>query len=425
MSEVQGILELQNVSGSKAKQEVLKKYSSDDFFKRFLYYALNPLLTYKLSEKTLKKDIKDIPNIAGIITFTDIFDCCEHLSRIRGIDDATIKQVRYFLYRQCSDDVRELFIKLLAKTIRLGVTAKTVNKVITNLIPEWEVQQAYAIEKYPIPVGTDFWLTQKLNGVRATMYNGQLIARSGVPFKGLEHILQELAWLESKFVLDGELTLTNKEGLSDNEAFRIATGILNSDKVNKTDICFTIFDAIPIDDFNSSESKVKYSNRRLILDKLNTLIEDSKYISVLPVLYHGKDQRKIEELLNKAVGEDKEGLMLNTDVAYKRTRHKGILKIKRFYTMDLPIVRCEEGSGKLEGVLGAFVLDYKGNEVRVGSGFTYEQRKVFWQSRNKINEMICEVKYKEISSDKSTGLESLQFPVFVRIRDDKMEVSYD
>ena len=38
--------------------------------------------------------------------------------------------------------------------------------------------------------------------------------------------------------------------------------------------------------------------------------------------------------------------------------------------------------------------------------------------------LLCEVKYKEISQDKVTGLESLQFPVFVGIRTDKTEVSY-
>jgi DNA ligase-1 len=95
----------------------------------------------------------------------------------------------------------------------------------------------------------------------------------------------------------------------------------------------------------------------------------SEYTKVLPVLYHGTDQRKIWELLEQMVAEDKEGLMLNTAVPYYRTRHRGILKVKQFYSMDLPILRCEEGSGRLAGKLGAFVLDFKGNEVKVGSGF--------------------------------------------------------
>ena len=92
--------------------------------------------------------------------------------------------------------------------------------------------------------------------------------------------------------------------------------------------------------------------------------------------------------------------------------------------MDLPIVRVEAGTGRLDGTLGAFVLQYENNEVKVGSGFTDEQRTEYWANRDALIDTLCEVKYKEISSDKKTGLKSLQFPVFVCLRDDKTEVSY-
>lgn len=424
---IASILELQKVSGANAKQEVIRQHADDEWFKMFLYFALNPLLTYNLSEKTLAKTESDDAVLANtrLIFFNNIFECCEFLSRLRGVDEATVRQVKLLLYNHCGKSEREVYIKLLAKTLRLGVTAKTVNKIIPGLIPEWEVQQAFPIEKHPIPNGTKFWLTQKLNGVRATFYNGQLIARSGVPYKGLDHIIKEISWVQNAgFVLDGELTLKDKGSLSDNEAFRMATGVLNSDDVHKTSICFTIFDAISIRDFESPEPKVQYANRRIVLNELADSLVDAEYVSVLPVLYSGTDQSKIDEYLEQMVREDKEGLMANLDVPYKRTRHKGILKIKRFYTMDLPIIRCEEGTGRLEGTLGAFVLEYKGNEVKVGSGFTDEQREVYWQQRDSISGTLCEVKYKEISSDKNTGLESLQFPVFVQLRTDKTEVSY-
>lgn len=420
------IYTLQSLNGMNAKQEFIKVHSTDDWFRKFLYYALNPVLTYNISEKTLRKLVDTPPTDknAKLIFFGDIFECCEYLSRLRGVDEATLRQVQLLLYH-CEFDAKELFIKLIAKTLRLGITAKTVNKVIPHLIPEWEVQQAFPIEKYPIPKGTKFWLTQKLNGVRATFYNGQLVARSGIPYKGLDHIINEILWVEKAgFVLDGELTLKDKGTLSDNEAFRIATGILNSDDVNKTGICYTIFDTVAIKDFEQAAPTVQYEYRRTILDAFNESLSDADYVSVLPVLYCGTDQSKIEELLEKMVYEDKEGLMANLNVPYKKTRHKGILKIKKFYTMDLPIIRCEEGSGRLKGMLGAFVLEYKGNEVKVGSGFTDEQRVLYWQKRDLITGMLCEVKYKEISYDKNTKLESLQFPVFIRLRDDKTEVSY-
>ena len=422
------IYKLQSIAGANAKCEFIKAHRDDTYFKRFLYFALNPMLTYNISKKSTDKLMAE-ENFDGqkLIFFNDIFDCCEHLSRLRGMDDATLRQVKMLLNVKYQErDERDLYIQLLSKKVRLGIAAKTINKIIPNLIPEWEVQQAYTVEKYPLKEGTEFWLTQKLNGARATLYEGQLLARSGMPYKGLEHITDALSWLRvAGFVADGELTLKDKGDLSDNEAFRVSTGILNSDNVNKTVICYTIFDMIPVKDFDALKPQVAYRYRRDILNQFAERIADTDgAVKVLPVLYHGTDQSKIEELLEQMVREDKEGLMINTDVPYRRTRHKGILKVKRFYTMDLPIIRCEEGTGRLSGTLGAFVLKYKENEVKVGSGFTDEQREQFWNSRDDMDGLLCEVKYKEISQDKGTGLESLQFPVFVGIRTDKTEVSY-
>lgn len=422
------IYKLQSISGAKAKCDFIKSHDEDIYFKRFLYFALNPLITYNISKKSLDK-LMSGNNADGqkLIFFNDIFECCEYLSRLRSMDDATLRQIKTLLDMKYPDqEEKELYMQLLSKTVRLGITGKTINKIIPNLIPEWEVQQAYPVDKYPLKVGTEFWLTQKLNGARATLYEGQLLARSGMPYKGLEHITDALSWLRvAGFVADGELTLKDKGSLSDNEAFRVATGVLNSDSVNKTVICYTIFDMIPVKDFDALKPQVTYKYRRDILNQFAERIADTDgAVKVLPVLYHGTDQSKIEELLEQMVREDKEGLMINTDAPYRRTRHKGILKVKRFYTMDLPIIRCEEGTGRLSGTLGAFVLKYKENEVKVGSGFTYEQREQFWNNRDDMEGLLCEVKYKEISQDKGTGLESLQFPVFVGIRTDKTEVSY-
>lgn len=431
---VKAVLEIQSVSGSKAKKAVIQKYAEDETFKQLLYYALNPMLTYNVLESTLRIAAEYNPKIT--LTFTDIFTICEELSSRKGLSDVTIYQVRSFLAIVRDDIEREFYIQLLSKTLRLGVTAKTVNKVIPGLIPEWEVQQAYPIEKYPLKPGTEFWLTQKLNGTRATYYRGRLYARSGVPYEGLGHIERELELLGgSDVVFDGELTLLHRDGLSDNEAFRITTGIINSDAAEKPEICYTVFDIVYTPEFEDpdrpSDLQMPYSRRRKLIDFFidnEPLHLDSgdfapAYVSFLPVLYHGTDQSQIDILLDQMVREDKEGLMVNLDVPYQRKRHRGILKVKRFYSMDLPIIGIEQGSGRLAGKLGAFVLDYKGNEVRVGSGFSDEQRTEFWEARDLIG-TLCEVKYKEISYDKKTGQESLQFPVFVGLRPDKNEVSY-
>ena len=280
---IAAILKLQNTSGVIAKRQIISENKDNECFQKLLYYALHPLLTYKVSERTLRKPM---PYSASItLTMTNIFEVCEALAQRKALDDATVYQVKGFLECQ-PDEYRELYTCIIAKTLRLGVTAKTVNKVIPGLIPEWEVQQAYPIEKHPIKDGTWFTLTQKLNGVRATYFRGHLYARSGEVYEGLDHIIDEIERFgECPVAFDGELTLLDKGELSDNEAFREATGIINSEAGDKTRICFRIFDVIPADEFATGESKQGYKERRALLYELSetALFKDATYIKVLEV----------------------------------------------------------------------------------------------------------------------------------------------
>ena len=121
------VRELQGEHGALRKRELLRKYKDDDNFCKLLYYALNPMLTYKISESTLRRRTQYDPKIT--LTMCDIFDVCETLSKRKALDDVTIYQVTSFL--SCLEtEEAEFYIELLSKTLRLGVTAKTVNKEI-------------------------------------------------------------------------------------------------------------------------------------------------------------------------------------------------------------------------------------------------------------------------------------------------------
>ena len=77
-----------------------------------------------------------------------------------------------------------------------------------------------------------------------------------------------------------------------------------------------------------------------------------------------------------------------------------------------------------KGTLGKLVVDYKGFEVRVGSGLTDEERDNIWNNPESAIGHLIEVKYMQESKDENGDL-SLRHPVFVRIRDDKDDVSYE
>ena len=413
--------ELAAIKGMNAKKDYIEAHKDNDDFVWMLRLCLDPLFSYNISMNRLIDGTNSDIYVAH--RFKDIFHVCATLSSSKGISDEMFHRVVSFL-KDAPASVRYVYAGVISKTLRLGVTAKTVNKVIPGAIFEWEVQQAYPIEKYPLKDGVWFSISQKLNGVRATFYKGNLYGRSGNILTGLDHITSQISDKCEGLVLDGELTLKHNGEYSDNEAFRIATGIINSDREQKRDIMFTVFDVLTNKEFEDGETADGYSLRSVVLKSFALLFEDSSDVEMLPCLYQGTDQNEIDVWLDRMVAEGKEGLMINLDVSYKCKRHNGILKVKRFYTMDLPILRCEEGTGRLAGTLGSIVVDYDGTEVGVGSGFTDEQRAWIWDHQEEVVGVLAEVKYKEISYDKSTGNSSLQFPVFVSLRTDKDSVSY-
>ena len=102
---------------------------------------------------------------------------------------------------------------------------------------------------------------------------------------------------------------------------------------------------------------------------------------------------------------------------------KTLLKVKVMQTADLKIIGFEEGQGKHTGKLGAILVEYKNNIVRVGSGFSDAEREYIWDNQQDYINNIAEVQYFEETKNKEGGL-SLRFPVWKHIRRDKTEPSY-
>lgn len=394
----------------------------------FFRFLLDPAIVTGLSDAKINKKVTAKPDI-------DIqYLSCGYLY-IMGAghntgSDASIATIQNYLHK--NPEHEEFLKRLFTKNLPISVEAATINKVYgEEIIPVWEVQQGYPIDKVKLKPRTWFSLSQKMNGNRGTAYKGELISRQAQKFEGLDHIKNDLSDMcggesaRDTWVFDGELIYKNPEGLSDGEAFRYGTGILNSDNKDKSCIKFVVFDVLPLDQFDG-KCKLTYRQRKVILNDFREAIEylGLKNIEIVPMVYEGTDQNVIPQWLDYSVKSGWEGLMLNTDVPYKRARHNGCLKIKRFYTVDLRITAIEEGQNRLAGTMGALVVDYKGNELRVGSGFDDATRAKVWENQDEYIGRIIEVKYKEKSEDKKTGLESLQFPTFVRFRNDKNEVSY-
>lgn len=413
---------IQKTNSPKEKSKILLSNWCPEI-RQIFCFVLNPYVTTGLSTKKINKNVEPID---GINTLTEAMIYLRNHPTGTDKDIAIIKGFVNTFPIEYQDIVKSI----LTKEINLGFSGKTINKVIgEEIVPSWEVQQAYSIDKYNLKDGEWFSLSEKLNGNRGTYKDGKIISRQGLEFVGLEHIIEDIQKVfPEDVVVDGELRRKNNDGKSDNENFTIGTGILNSDSEDKTSIEFIIFDYLTNIEFENGESDYTYKKRLGGLNYYRSKIEDLalENIRIVDVYYSGNGTySNIKEWLDYAVKNDKEGLMLNRDTTYKCNRNNGILKVKKFYTMDLEVIDLEEGSGRLKNTLGAIVVRYKDNTVNVGSGFSDSLRKEIWSHKSDYIGRIAEVKYKEISKDKKSGKESLQFPVFISFRENGKEISYD
>lgn len=420
------INKLENTSGTNDKIQIIKDNSNNEKFVKLLQYTYSDDKMYGFSDKKLRKDLEDNNFNKTENTWNNGFDMLDTLAS-SNINNTLRDLVLTFISTK-DKEAQELWVRVLTKDLRCKISAKSINKAIPNCIQEFKIQQAYPIDKYFPKKNEWHVLEEKLNGINGSVLNGKFLSRQGKEITGLSHIIEQLNQLSfNGYYFNGELVRKNVDNISNGENFRLTTSIVNSDDIDKSCINFIIFDLIPVEEFYNGISKLKYKDRLKQLKQLKRETKDNGLINLdIPKIYYeGEDISNIDTYLDMATEEDKEGLMYIKNCNWKNKRHSGVLKVKKFLNADCKIIGYEEGTGAFEGKLGSFIIDYKGNKVGVGSGYTEEERINFWNNRNKFIGRILQVKYKEESINAKTKQISLQFPTFECIREIEKEVSYN
>ena len=420
---------LQETSSRNGKELIIEENKHYDDFKDLMLFLFNNNITTGIDIKKLNKEFNIDINRNDISVFYMLDELLKYIqvnNTGRDIDIASVKTSIYIISQRNTKYINFLN-EVVTKSLRLGIDSATVNKVYGHeFIPTFHVQLGTSIENVKLSGDERIFISQKLNGTRCVYYNGKLWTRSGKQYTGCQHIIDDIEnliseYISNEIVLDGELVLKSC-GLSDSEAFQKGTGIANSNNESKEELEYVIFDCISKDSFESKISTTKYSDRRKSLEEIispaiNRL--ELKNIRVVPFFYDGYNHEKIWECLDYAEKHDMEGIIVNLDTPYEFKRTKNLIKVKKFYDIDLRCISIEPGvKGKYKNTLGNIVCRYKDGEVRVGSGFTEEQRDYYWNHPGAIINEIVSVKYKEATKNKD-GSESLQFPVFLCVREDK------
>lgn len=413
-----------STGSTKEKEQILRENKDNELLQQIIFYTYNPYLKYKMTSATIKPTPSEASyNVHSIFSTLDVLANSNINNNLRD-------SVNSFLGSIEDEEVKDLYIKMILKDLKIKCNTKTFNKVWDSLIPSFNVMLAEKYWDYVDRVnGKDITITMKMDGNRMVCIKEhgkvKMFTRQGKEYEGLveiEEVLNNCPY--DNFVLDGEILCLDYKTINPKDTYK-TTSKLCRPKGEKRGLTFVVFDFIELDNFKKGACKTLYSKRRTMLENFVAIL-NTPFLNIVEKLYEGiGNEETILKLLDKVTSQGQEGLMINfNDEPYKLTRTTNILKVKKMQSVDLRIIGFEEGEGRLKGTLGNLLVDYKGNKVGVGSGYEDKERDYIWSNREKLLGRVVEIKYFEETTNQNNDLLSLRFPVFKCIREEGKEVSY-
>ncbi|KAF9934489.1 hypothetical protein BGZ65_003740, partial [Modicella reniformis] len=125
-----------------------------------------------------------------------------------------------------------------------------------------------------------------------------------------------------------------------------------------------------------------------------------------------KTYKQLEEMITMGMKRGWEGIMLRKDIGYQGKRSRSLYKIKQFQDAEFVVQKAMLGSMRLplhghfeerDNVLTNVVILHRGNRVRVGSGFSAEDRIKFGKDPSLIIGKTITVQYFEESKALAAG----------------------
>lgn len=390
---------------------------------RALLMLLDRSVIWHIGRKSLQKDHYLLPQRS----FPSIFSLCDALSIVDSLNDQLLADVKGFI-NALDTDLQPFVCEFLQKTLRLGITMKTVERAYRNPpTPPVRCMLAKKYFEHPQAVdGHQFAITEKLDGFRciAMCSPGErpvLLSRQGKRITGFDDI--ERAFSDTanvfgiSFMADGELLIRNRIGIPSKEQYKRTSKIVSRRAEHKAGVVYNVFDLVLNGDVDEP-----YAERRKRLDVLFGVLSS---IRPVPIKYIGDDTSMIFKCLDDERAASHEGVMINLlDAPYVYGRTTNLLKVKVMQDADLRIIGVREGVGKYAGTCGSIVVDYKGTEVGVGSGFTDQLRWEIWNNEEAFIGRVATIRYFEETTD-ANGVPSIRFPVFECLCEEGKTVSYE
>lgn len=198
-----------------------------------------------------------------------------------------------------------------------------------------------------------WWISEKLDGVRAWWDGKNLLSRAGNVYHAPDWFLANLP----SEPLDGELWMARK-------SFQVTSGIVRRHSGGDwSKITFRVFDA--------PSQPVPFEERQKFLLELlrGRAASESVWWIEPQVRCSGLEHLRAELARVETLGA--EGLMLRQPGSfYESGRSNTLLKVKTFYDSEAVVIDYEKGKGRHKGRLGALICMSNGAVFKVGDGTT-------------------------------------------------------
>ena len=404
------------------KLKVIERYANQPDVLKVLQYTYDTFKQYGVTSANCKKRA-DL--ILPFTPYSNIFDLLDALANRDLTGHDAIETVNGFVEENKA--YADLIWNIIDRNLKTRSTVSMINKAIPGLIPTFDVALAKAYDEKTqkkVKWEDGWFVSRKLDGVRCVtiidMFGEvKFFSRQGKEFLTLDNLKKDIKALGlTNTVLDGEVCIVDENG---NEDF---AGIIKEIKRKDHTIekpFYWMFDMLDLEDFNDKTSQDTFNMR---ISKLLNLTHE-KPNELIGVLYQERCTDHIfSEMMAKSKANGWEGLMLRKDTQYKGKRSDDILKVKQMFDDEYVVVDLENdyhrvivgGQEVEEMMLKNVIIEHKGNRVQVGSGFSHEQRRHYFENPDEILGKQITVQYFEETTNKN-GTHSLRFPVIKAVYD--------
>jgi DNA ligase-1 len=406
-------------SSGNYKIETIKKHSDSEFLQKIFNYTYNPYKKYNVTSKNCKKNSELLGHAN---TYGSIFTLLDDLANRVCTGHNAIANVNRFILENIQYE--DLIFNIIDRDLKMGASTSSINKVIPGCIPTFKVALAnpYNVKRVDFKSG-DWYGSRKLDGVRCICRKENDIvtffSRSGKEFLTLGNLENEILKISGNFILDGEICMVDKDG---NEDFQ---GIMKQIRKKDHQIekpKFFVFDYLTLEQFDNQTGVTPLTFRLEIgKKKLQMVNINSDMLEFLP-----QEQLTTEEQFTEMAKDAEEagfeGIMVRKNVGYEGKRSHNLLKVKKFHDAEYTVlgttnafIRWTENGKQVEReCLSNITIEHKGCKVNVGSGFSKEQREMYFESPQDIIGKTVTIQYFEESKNQNGGY-SLRFPVLKHV----------